>query len=78
MARSDEGKNCVCMLIRRVPLLLAACALISLGSLDVLCLELVPSHVLEPSSSSAYVDILLPSWLLFFQEGAMAFAASHF
>ena len=66
------------MLVQRVPLLPAACALISLGSSDVLCLELVPSHMLEPSSRSEYVDILLPSWLLFFQQGAEAFTASYF
>ena len=78
MVRVDEGKKWVYMLVRRVAPFLASCAPISFGPLDVFAWKLVPSHMLEPSSRYEYVDILLPSWLLFFQQGAEAFAASHF
>lgn len=65
-------------MIRKVPLLLAACALKSFGPSDIFYLEFVLSYVLEPPSSSAHVDFQVLFVVFVFQPSAEAFAGLYF
>ncbi|CAL2270524.1 unnamed protein product [Prunus armeniaca] len=47
------------------------------GHLDVFCLKLIPSHVLEPPSSFAYMDLQAPFVAFVLHPSAWAFAASY-